>query len=196
MHYRVSIYNYFHRRFREQGWEFIVRSNKLQNENPHPLEFDFKEIEFSFGSYRGEITKINSDVVILFLHLKDLILWPLIHWLWYNNIPTVIWTKAINLDDADNKVKNLLFNYVHTPCDRLILYSPNERKHLTKNNRRKVFVANNTTNFEDFPAVAESKEEIKRALRIPFEKIVLLVGRMDVGGQRKKIHHLIEVLRY
>lgn len=195
MHYRVSIYNYLSKEFRKQGWEFIVRSNKLQNENPHPVEFDFREIDFNFSAYKREVEGIRPDVIILFLHLKDLMLWPLIHWLWYKKIPVVNWTKTINLDDADNKVKKLIFNYIHTLCDRLILYSPNERKYLTNNNKRKVFVANNTINFDDFPAVEESREEIKKALQIPFEKVVLSVGRMDVGGQRKKIHHLIQVFR-
>jgi glycosyltransferase involved in cell wall biosynthesis len=59
--------------------------------------------------------------------------------------------------------------------------------------RHKAFVANNTLNFEDFPAVTETKEEIKKDLGIPFEKVVLAVGRMDEGGGRKKLDHLIKV---
>ncbi len=195
MHYRVSIYNYFARRFRQNGWDFIVRSNALQKENPHPLDFDFREIEFSFGNYRKEIDRINPDVVILFLHLKDLILWPLIHWLRMKKIPVIGWTKGMNLDDPDSRIKYHLFNYVHSKCDGLILYSKNEIPYLKEHNRGKVFIANNTINFEDFPLVPDTKEQIKREFNVPFEKVVLSVGRMDVGGQRKKIQHLIEVFR-
>ena len=89
MHYRVSIYNYFHARFREVDWEFIVRSNELQKENPYPLRFDFKEIPFKFKSYKKEIEKIQPDAVILFLHLKDTIIWPLMAWLKIKGIPIV-----------------------------------------------------------------------------------------------------------
>jgi len=195
MHYRVSVYNYFARTFRKHGWEFMVRSNELQKENQHPLEFDFKEVDFTFRNYRDEIRSIDPQVIILFLHLKDRILWPLIHWVPLQKIPLVNWTKGANLDDADSRFKHLLFNYVHARCDRLILYSPHEVKYLSAENRRKVFVANNTINFEDFPEVQDSREAIKREFNIPFDKVVLSVGRMDIGGQRKKIGHLIEVFR-
>ncbi len=52
MHYRVPVYNYLHRRFRECGWDFIVRSDELQKENPHSLAFDFKEIPLEFSRYK------------------------------------------------------------------------------------------------------------------------------------------------
>ena len=39
MHYRVSVYNYFYRRFRESGYEFSVLTGKLQEENQRSLEF-------------------------------------------------------------------------------------------------------------------------------------------------------------
>jgi glycosyltransferase involved in cell wall biosynthesis len=52
-----------------------------------------------------------------------------------------------------------------------------------------VFIANNTINLEALPRVSESKEEIKREFGIPFQKVVLFVGRMrDV----KKVEHLVE----
>jgi len=195
MHYRVSVYNYFARTFRQHGWELIVRSDELQKENPHPLEFDFREIDLTFRNCRDEITRIGPQVVILFLHLKDPVLWPLIHWLPLKRIPLIYWTKGANLDKANSRLRYLLFNYVHGRCDRLILYSPNEVKYLTRANRRKVYVANNTINFEDFPAITDSRESIKREFHIPFDKVVLSVGRMDVGSQRKKIDHLVEVFR-
>jgi len=83
----VSIYNYFARNFREYGWEFIVRSNELQKDSPYHIQFDFKEIPFNFFIYKKEIEDINPDVVIIFLHLKDIIMWSLIHWLKIKKIP-------------------------------------------------------------------------------------------------------------
>jgi glycosyltransferase involved in cell wall biosynthesis len=195
MHYRVSVYNYFARTFSQHGWELIVRSDELQKDNPHPLEFDFREIDLTFRNCRDEIARIGPQVVILFLHLKDRVLWPLIHWLPLKGVPLIYWTKGANLDDADSRLKYLLFNYVHSRCDRLILYSPHEMKYLTAANRRKACVANNTINFADFPAITDPREAIKREFKIPFDKVVLSVGRMDVGGQRKKIDQLVEVFR-
>ncbi len=195
MHYRVSIYNYFNKKFKEEGWRFIVRSNELQKQNPFSLNFDFKEIEFKFNKYRKEIKSINPDFVILFLHLKEIIYWELAHWLKFKKKPVIYWNKAINYDDPDNKMRYRLFNYMHNISDGIILYAGEEIKHIKDKNKHKVYIANNTINFEDFPEISESKEQIKEELGIHFKKIVLFVGRMGSGGGRKKVHHLINIFK-
>jgi glycosyltransferase involved in cell wall biosynthesis len=170
-----------------------MRSNELQKENPHPLEFDFKEIEFKFKFYRDEIKTIKPDVVLIFLHLKDRIIWPLVHWLKLKKIPVIFWTKGLNLDATDNKLSYMMYQYMHSIFDRLILYSEHEIKYIKEKHHHKISFANNTINFEDFPVINESKEQIKEELSIPFEKVVLSVGRLGMAGGRKKINHLIEV---
>src|ERR1700739_4725384 len=195
MHYRVSVYNYFWRHFREQGWDFVVLSNELQQQNQNRPEFQFIERPFDFVEYRKEIRRLNPDVVILFLHLKDRILWSLIHWLKLSGIRVALWTKTRNLDDPDNCFRNALFDYLHLISDGLILYTSSLTRFVPERWHRKVFIANNTINFEDFPTVRESKEEIKRDLGIPFEKVVLFVGRIGEEQNRKKVDHLIEVFR-
>jgi glycosyltransferase involved in cell wall biosynthesis len=60
-------------------------------------------------------------------------------------------------------------------------------------NRHKVSYANNTINFEDFPEITDSKDQIKQEFGVPFKKVVLSVGRMDAGGGRKKVDHLIRI---
>jgi glycosyltransferase involved in cell wall biosynthesis len=191
MHYRVSVYNYFHRRFQEHGWELIVRSNELQKENPHPLRFDFAALEYDFGRYKQEIEKINPDCVIMFLHLKELIFWPLVYWLKFKKIPVVFWSKAMNYDKPNSLVSHSLYKHVHGLVDGLILYSKHELAHISKRHRHKVFIASNTINFEDYPDITESRAEIKKEFGIPFEKVVLSVGRMGVDGGRKKLDHLV-----
>ena len=193
MHYRVSIYNYFCRMFKEYEWDFIVRSNELQKKNPHILEFDFREVSFKFLNYTREIKEINPDIVICFLHLRDIIIWPLALWLKFKKIPVIFWTKGLNLDNPTDKFSFLLYKCMHAAFDRIILYSQHEVKYIKEKHRHKIYAANNTLNFEDFPEITESKEQIKKDLDIPFQKIVLSVGRMDEGGGRKKIDHLIEV---
>ena len=187
-HYRVSNYNYFARRFRELGWDFCVRANELERSNPYPVQFDFREMPFRFGDYRREIERLKPDVVLLFLHLKDLIIWPLIHWLKLHRIPVVYWNKGVNLEVRHPWLRNLPFYYIHSLCDGIVLYSKHEIVDIRPANRRKVFVANNTVNFEAFPAVPQSKEELKREFGIPFRKVVLFVGRMR---SVKKVDHLI-----
>ena len=77
----------------------------------------------------------------------------------------------------------------------MILYSDKQINHIKPGNRHKVFAANNTVNFEDYPEVRETKQEIKAEFKIPFEKMVLFAGTMGVDGERKKVDHLIEVFR-
>jgi glycosyltransferase involved in cell wall biosynthesis len=193
MHYRVSIYNYFHRRFLDHGWEFVVRGNELQEENPYHLSFDFKKIDLQFVHYKEEIKKINPSCVIVFLHLRDTMIWPLVYWLKLQGVPIVFWSKALNYDKPKSVVSYILYKYAHSLFDGLIIYSKHEMQHIAKKHWSKVFVASNTVNFNDYPEIKESKEEIKRELGVSFEKIVLSVGRMGVDGGRKKLDHLIEI---
>jgi glycosyltransferase involved in cell wall biosynthesis len=189
-HYRVSNYNYFAERFRELGWEFCVRANELEASNPYPIQFDFRELPFDFGDYTREISSLKPEVVFLFLHLKNLIIWPLLHWLKLRGIPVVYWNKGINLTLRNPRLRNLPFYYVHSLSDAIVLYSPNEIKHIRPSNRHKVFIANNTINFNAFPDISGSKAEWKQEFGITFKKVVLFVGRMRPV---KKVEHLISV---
>jgi glycosyltransferase involved in cell wall biosynthesis len=195
MHYRVSVYNFFRREFNRHGWEFHVMADRLQTTNRNPLEFDLTLMPFKFKEYRRAVLKSKPDVVILFLHLKDVIIWPLLHWLKLRRIPVAFWTKTRNLDAPDDRLRNALFNYVHHLCDGLIIYTENLMDLVPTRERHKVFVANNTINFHDFPEVPETKEQIKLRLGIPFRKVVLFSGRIGEEGNRKKVDHLISIFR-
>jgi glycosyltransferase involved in cell wall biosynthesis len=193
MHYRVSIYNYFYDEFQKDQWDLIIRSNELDSQNPYILKFDYKEVDFHFKNYISEINEIKPDVVILFLHLKDYILWPLVHWLKLKKIPIVFWTKGMNLDKPNDWFSLSLYRYLHRLFDKLILYSEYELRFINQKYHPKITVANNAINSSDFPVINESKSKIKKQFNIDFNKIVLFVGRMGIAGGRKKVHHLIEV---
>jgi glycosyltransferase involved in cell wall biosynthesis len=195
MHYRVAVYNYLHRRFAESGWEWHVLTNRLQSQNRLAARFPLEVRPFRFNDYRKRIQELQPDVVILFLHLKDPIIWPLIHWLKWAGIPVISWTKTRNLDKVNNPISNSLFYYINSLSDGLILYAPDLERYLSARQRRKAFPANNTINQEELPVIAETRAEIKKSLGIPFGKVVLFVGRMDVDGGRKRVDHLIEMFR-
>ncbi len=194
-HYRVSVYNYLHRRFAAHGWELKVASNAMQKESKLQVKFDFRELKFKFSEYRRLINDTKPDAVILHLHLKVPIFWFLIHWLKLKRIPVISWTKGANLDRADSKLRYHLFNYTHKLSDALILYSANQTSYIKPRYRHKIFAANNTVNFEDYPEVNETKEQIKAEFAIPFKKVVLFVGTMGIDGERKRVRHLIEIFR-
>jgi glycosyltransferase involved in cell wall biosynthesis len=195
MHYRVPVYNYFHRRFRESGFEFSVMADCLQPQNQTPLEFELSETPFNFLRYRKAIADAQPAAVILFLLLKDWITWPLMHWLKMREIPFAFWTKGSNWDAKESRLHYQVFNYANGISDALILYSDTCREFINPRFWPKAFVANNTINFEDFPVVNESKEEIKKEFGIPFEKVVIFVGRMGATKGRKRVDHLIDIFR-
>jgi glycosyltransferase involved in cell wall biosynthesis len=195
MHYRVGVYNYFHDRFKEQGYSFIVRANEMQRGNAQSLKFDFRELPFNFFLYKDEVIKIRPDIVILFLHLKDPVTFPLLYWLRIAKIPVIYWTKGMNLDDPNNHIRRILFHHAHNLANGIILYSEHELPFIQQKNRKKITVANNTLNYLDFPDIDETKEMIKQELNIRFKKIALFTGRMDVGGGRKKVDHAIRLFR-
>ena len=194
-HYRVSVYNYLARRFRDCGWEFEVASDTLLRESDRELKFKFHEAPFKFSKYRLLVNAVKPDVVIVHLHLKIPMFWPLIHWLKLKRIPLISWTKGANLDKGESKLRQALFNHTHRLSNALVMYSPNERDRVPIFHRHKIFVANNTVNFEDYPEVKAGKEEIKAEFKIPFTKMVLFAGTMGVDGERKKVVHLIEIFR-
>jgi glycosyltransferase involved in cell wall biosynthesis len=195
MHYRVSVYNYFHRRFAEESREFAVLADVLQKQNQQPIAFPFQEIPFGFGAYRRAITAASPAAVILFLRLKDKIIWPLAHWLRWRRIPFAFWTKGGNWDQGQSRLRYEMFNYLHGLSNALILYSEDCHKFIRPRYHHKTFVANNTVNFADYPEVREDKDAIKREFGIRFKKVVIFVGRMGVGGGRKRVDHAIEVFR-
>jgi glycosyltransferase involved in cell wall biosynthesis len=195
LHYRVSVYNFMWRRFREHGWDFGVLTNRLQPQNLRPIKFELREEPFSFSRYRRIVTEGRPDAVILFLHLKDRILWQLIHWLRWKRIPVVFWTKGGNLDEPDSRIRYHAFNYIFSRSDALIMYSADQLGRLRPRNRAKAVPANNTLNFDEIPAIEASVDEIKAEFNLPFRKLVLFVGTMGVGGERKKVEHLVEVFR-
>jgi glycosyltransferase involved in cell wall biosynthesis len=194
-HYRVSVYNYLHRRFLEGGWEFKVASNAMQRESKLQVKFDFRETGFRFSKYRHLINEIKPDVVMFHLHLKFRIFWLLIHWLKLKRVPIVSWTKGANLDRPNSRLRHCLFNYAHSLSDALILYSDKQTGCINPGNRHKIFTANNTINFEDYPEIKETKEQIKAEFGISFEKVVLFAGTMGIDGERKKVDHLIRIFR-
>lgn len=138
---------------------------------------------------------MRPTAVILHLHLKTPMLWPLIHYLKVKRIPVILWTKGANLDRPDSKLRYELFNYIHRLSDALLLYSKNEIKYVKQQYRKKVFVANNTLNFEDYPPLEQTKDEIRMELNIPFKKNVLFVGSMGIAGERKRVTHLINIFK-
>jgi glycosyltransferase involved in cell wall biosynthesis len=195
MHYRVSVYNYLHRRFREGGFEFSVLTGRVTGENQRPTRFPIRVLPPNFAAYRTALIEADPVAVILFMNLKDWYFWPLIHWLKLKNIPFAFWAKGGEWDAKGSRIRRALFDYVYRLSDALLLYGEACRPFVNPRDGAKTFFANNTVNFADYPIVTDSKDDIKREFNIPFAKTVIFVGRMGAEGGRKRVEHLIDIFR-
>ena len=191
-HYRVPVYNHLHNRLRSIGYELLVITSELQEDNPHDVEFPLVEERPTFSSYRELIVANDPAAVILFLHIKDVVVWPLLAWLKLRKTNVIYWNHGINLETPNNALKNRVFGIFHSAADAILLYSENEKQFIARRHWRKLFVANNTLNFDAIPPIHESKEELRRQLGIPFERVVLFVGRIEPN---KRLGDLLEAAR-
>lgn len=178
MHYRERVYNYFYKRFKESDLDFHVLSNSFQDAGCE-LEFQHYTLPFSVKGYIRKIREVKPQYVILFLHLKDRVMLPI---LWYCNlhhIPVIYWNHGINVRTPDDKRKNAVFHYIHNRCDALITYTPAMRQYFADKNQKKLFVAYNTLNFTDIDKEAvPDKAKTKKKYGIREDRVILYISRM------------------
>lgn len=191
-HYRIPVYNYFYKEFAKNNIEFSLLTYDIQKENPNPIDFKYAVIKPSVKRYKAHIDKVNPDVVIFFMHLKDWIMWPLLPYLKRKNVAIIKWGHGVNLQDPSNPIKNFLFQRIYKACSAIILYSPEQKKYIDEQFHHKIFIAYNTINLNSFPKIEKSKQEIKKELGIPFETVILFVGRIR---KYKKLDILLDIFQ-
>lgn len=177
-HYRIKIYNYFAKEFKKIGYEFHVLSNEYQNID-YDIEFKKYKEDFSVNGYIKKINEINPDIVINFLHLKDKLIIPLTYYCKLRKIPMIYWNHGINLRDPENRIKNLVFRFVHNISSAIILYTPDQLKYIKNKNKNKTFIAYNTLSFKDIDkSKVITPNQVKNKYGIKEEKVILYVSRV------------------
>lgn len=189
-HYRQKVYNYFSDRFMQDGYEFHVLSDEFQNAG---YKFRFKaHIEpMSVKGYKAVVQKLNPTVVIIFLHLKDKIQIPIIHYCKKNKIPVIFWNKGVSENDPHNLIKNMLYHHIHNCCDALLTYTPEMAANFQKKNHKKLFIAYNTVDCSDIDKTKYDKQSIRKEYGIKEKKVVLYVSRLK---QSKHVEVLLNAL--
>ena len=190
LHYRASIFNYFNAMFPKYDFHLTVLAECIQQGNPHPIEFDFIQTKIAFGRIIKYLNTIRPDVIVIFLGLRDLVIWPLLIYGRIRKITILTWGHPIDLSHPRNIVKNTLYSVVDVLVKGIILYASNDIKYIPRRQRSKVFVANNALNFSEFPVINKTKEQLRKIWNIPFSKTVLFAGRIH---PRKKLDILINL---
>ena len=68
----------------------------------------------------------------------------------------ILWSHGINLQKKNQIIKNQLYYLRQRLADSLIIYTSDQKKYI-KTDLKKVFVANNTLNFDAFPEIKSTK---------------------------------------
>jgi glycosyltransferase involved in cell wall biosynthesis len=181
-HYRINNYNYFFHRFKEEGIDFQILTNDLQDVDFN-VSVPICKLKPGLFRYIKYIREQKPDCIILFLHLKDLIILPVTYYCRIRKIPVIYWNFGIDLLDPDSKIKNMLYRHIHRLANAILLYSPNEKDFIDRRYHQKTFVANNTVNMTDYDNLSLSGNYIKQQFQIKEKYIVLFVGRI-IGVKR------------
>jgi glycosyltransferase involved in cell wall biosynthesis len=186
-HYRCGIYNYLADYLQQSGYLLSVVSNRIQKGYQGDVRFDFKSISLTTKSLIKFLYQDQAQAVMYFVNPKNLYLLPTIMACKMLGKKVVYWGHG----------KNLLRNpdpwrWVHVVqhhlADAIVLYGPKLRKHVMLHNWSKVFVANNTLNFESSPQGDIDRQRVLARHNINTSLNVICVGRIQ---KRKRIDDLI-----
>jgi glycosyltransferase involved in cell wall biosynthesis len=179
-HYRQSVYKYFHQEFKKQGYRLQVVYDKKLNHIEGDL---FLGIDYTFKNFNRVIKENNCRLIILFVWLRYKFLLPFMLYNRLKGIRMITWSHGINLQKKDNPLMNAFYYLRQSLADALIIFSPGERKYI-KASHEKLFTANNTLNFYDFPLIKLSKDELKEKYGFKGKKVVLCVGRLNTNNRK------------
>jgi hypothetical protein len=179
-HYRVSVYNHVSRYLRERSFELTVTSEQIQPGNRTPVEFEFVPMRLSAVSITRLVWRGNFDVVIMFVDMRHLYLFPV-----YMAVKGILrrkvvwWGQGRDLAAPSAILKNAAYTTEHALCDAIILYAEHLKKYVARRFHHKIFAANNTLALT-YPGLPPgSKENVLRAFNIATPKNIICMGRFQ-----------------
>jgi glycosyltransferase involved in cell wall biosynthesis len=181
-HYRIPIYSCLSAYLARNGFELVVASGGIQADNPHSIQFNYIERPLSIGSIAKLIWTEKIEVIILFVDMRHLYLFPT--YLIAKGLlrrKMVWWGQGRDLADQDAKIKNLAYTTEHALCDSIILYAEHLKKYVSQRFHEKLFVANNTLCI-DYPG-------------LPADKKQAVLGKYGITTS-KRLDHLAEAFAY
>lgn len=187
-HYRVPVYNYLSKYLEKEDFFLTVSSGGVEDGNPHPVEFNYREISLSFISLTRLMLNLNPDVIIFWVNLKYLYLFPTLVLTKMLRKKAIYWGHGRDLRDRQATLKNAAYTLEHWICDAIILYAGHLRKYVHSMFHDKVFIANNTLNMVSHGTQTYRKDAILAKYHIKTPKNIICMGRMQ---KRKKLEDLL-----
>jgi glycosyltransferase involved in cell wall biosynthesis len=187
------VYGYLTRYLARYGISLTVAAEGIDRANCDDVEFNFAPVRLSARRLTQLIRHLGVDVVISWVDMKHLYLYPM-----YFAVKTLLrrkmiyWGQGRDLMDRRALAKNVLYSLEHAMCDAIILYAEHLRKYVHPCFRRKVFIANNTLFLNDRRSNRPSKFVTLAKYGIQTTRNIVCMGRIQ---RRKRIEHLVEALR-
>jgi glycosyltransferase involved in cell wall biosynthesis len=192
-HYRVPIYNYLSEYLKKQGCALTVVSKGTQDGSPHLVQFDHKTIPLSFLPLARLILQATPDVIIYWVRLRHLYLFPILILAKILRIKTIYWGHGTDLGGQKALwLKQFANSIEYSMSDALVLYAEHLLKHLNTKFHRKTFIANNTLCFNGFESTALDKASCLSKYNITTPKNIICCGRMQ---KRKRLEHLFDAFK-
>ncbi|MFX0198500.1 MAG: glycosyltransferase family 4 protein [Candidatus Hodarchaeota archaeon] len=132
---------------------------------------------------------MKPDVVIFWVNLKYLYLFPTLLITKALGLKTVYWGHGCDLEDLESEPKKMAYALEHWICDAIILYAEHLTKYVSPRFHYKVFVANNTLNFASYSIPFYDKNSVLAKYGINTHKNIICMARME---KRKRIDDLIK----
>jgi glycosyltransferase involved in cell wall biosynthesis len=187
-HYRVSVYNRMSEFLRKEECVLTVVSEGIQEGNTSPVKFDHRKISLSFLGLSRLILQTNPDIVIFWVRLRHLYLFPTLFLAKFLRKKTIYWGHGSDLGQRNHlRLKRFANNIEYWLFDALILYAEHLKKRVHESFHRKTFIANNTLDFTDAHLRLVDKAQLLRKFNITTTKNIICCGRMQ---KRKRLHHL------
>lgn len=192
-HYRVPIYGCLSRYLESDNFNLTVISDGIQADNPHAISFQYEEMPLSTVSITRFILQQKIDVIIDYMELRHLYLFPtyfVAKGLLGRKI--IYWGQGRDLLDSKARIKNLAYAAEQAMSDAIILYAEHLKKYVPKKFHKKIFVANNTLHI-DYPGLAPgmTQEKVLAEYGISTKKNIICMGRMQ---KRKRLEILVKAL--
>lgn len=192
-HYRVSIYNYLSKYLEKNNYYLKVVSNGVQEENPYKIIFPLITFRLSLRNLISHLRDEQPFAVIYFINPGNLYLFPLIMFMKAAGIKVIYWGHGFDLQDTKSKIKTLLNKFLHKISDALILYSEDLKYRIALSCHKKVFIANNTLNFEGLElSIDFNRKQFLQKEGIRTLRNIVFSGRVQ---KRKRIEDLLAAFK-
>jgi len=186
--YRIPVYNYLSTYLKRKGYSLTIVSEGTEEGNTHQIEFDHKVISLSFLKLARFIIELDPDVIIYWVNLRHLYLFPILLLTKILRKKAIYWGHGVDLlGKRTMRLKYSFYSIEHWLSDAIILYGEHLRKNVKGQFQDKVFIANNTLHFNKYKIKPAEKNNFLSKYNITTSKNIICMGRMQ---KRKRLDHL------